>query len=367
MYEFSWFDLIPYILLVVILTLILFGAGSAKSKARNCFWVLFLFAAVRYGIGYDYYAYKKSVLHQVADYTMERYEPLSRLLIDIGYHTHYQLFFILCSILTLFPLYKACLKLSINPAFSLIIYFLFPLYYLESLSIVRNAIAYSLVLYVFVLLNQKKLTSSIILLIIAILFHKSAIIGVCIYPLFYINITKRINILLFIASFVLSNIVIGFIGDYASIIPFLTDVERYAEHARSEGGTMTYIINGLNIYNFIVWDRMCKMSKLNSKYLLFTNFGCCIWNIFLPIDSTLALRLSSFFVIYIIFLVPQYKYLYSFNSRKFVGHCSYCFFLLLFISYFLININAYLKKPDKMSNLPYQTIFYHKDYSNYVF
>lgn len=353
--------------MAVIMTAVMTGKGNPKHKAKVCFVLMFVFAAIRYGIGYDYYGYVKSVLHQVEDYSLERHEPFSRILIEIGHHTHYQVFFALGSFLTLYPLYKACIKLSINPAYSLLIYFLFPRYYLESLSIVRNAIAYSFVLYAFVMLYEKRMLWSIIMMVSAVMFHKSAAIGILIYPLYYLRTDLKLHFIIYMVSFAASNIVMKLVGDYSSIIPYLGIVENYAEYARSEGGTMTYIINGLCVFQFLIWNKLTKLNPDNGRYLALFSIGGCIWNIFLPIDSTLALRLSSFFQIFIIFLVPQYKYLFKTKNLRFVSLCSYGFFFLLFLSYFVINANAYLKQPERMSNLPYQTIFYHKDYSNYVY
>lgn len=366
-YQFSILDLLPYFFMTVFLTAIMKGRGTQKKKAFFCFLLMFVFSSIRYGIGYDYYGYMATALHQVEDYTINRFEPLSRLLVEIGYHTHYQVFFILCSFLTLYPLYKACLKLSINPAYSLIVYFLFPNFYLESFSIVRNAIAYSFALYSFVLLYNKKLFRSILMVVIACLFHKSAAIALIIYPLYFLKTGPKINLIVYVASFLISQLVMRFVGNYAEIIPLFADVEHYADAARSGGGTMTYVINALAIFNFIIWKKLEGVNPDNCKYLTLFCAGACLWNVFLSVDSTIALRLGSFFMIYIIFLVPQYKYAFENNHRRLVSTCSYCFFLFLFMSYFYINVSSYLKTPDRMSTLPYQTIFIHTDYSNYMY
>lgn len=367
MYQFSWYDLTPYMLVLAVLSLVMKGKGTVKNKARICFWLMFIFSAIRYGIGYDYYAYMKSALHQVQDYALERFEPLSRLLVDIGYHTHYQVFFIISSFLILYPVYKCCIKLSINPVYSLVIFFMFPMFYLEGLSIVRNAIAYSFILYAYLLLTQKRLILSVLFVVMSVMFHKSALIGVLIYPLYYVQLNKKIHLILFVCSFLVSNLAQRVLSDYASIIPFLSSVEGYLEFGRQEGGTMTLIVNFLTIFHFFIWDKMVKFNSDNLKKLCCFNVGACLWNIMLPIDSTLALRLSTFFLMFLIFIVPQYKYIFSVRYRKLVGLMSYSFFVVLFLSYFLINISAYLKVPERMSNLPYQTIFFHKDYSNYLY
>lgn len=366
-YQFSFFDLFPYFIMVLLLTVIMKGKGSISRKTSACFMLMFIFSAIRYGIGYDYYEYMSAALHQVEDYSIERFEPLSRLLIEIGYHTHYQVFFVLCSFLTLYPLYKACLKLSINPAYSLVVYFLFPMLYLESFSIVRNAIAYSFALYAFVLLIDKKFLRSLLMIAVAFMFHKSAAITLLIYPLYFLKLNSKINLIVYVASFFISQLVMRIVGNYADAISLLSNVEDYADVARSGGRTMTYIVNAITIFNFAIWRKLEEIDHINCKFLTLYCAGACLWNVFLPVDSTIALRLGSFFIIYIIFLAPQYMYAFGNKNRQLVSMFSYYFFLILFVSYFYINVSSYLKTPDRMSNLPYQTVFFHTDYSNYIY
>ena len=367
MYEFHIVDLAPYGIIVVILTLLLVSKTELRKKAYFCFLVLFFFSAIRYGIGYDYYAYMKMVLNNTEDYSIERIEPLSRVLLSTAYHTHYQVFFVLSSFLTIFPLYRACIKLSINPAYSLIIYFLFPVYYLESFSIIRNAVAYSIVLYSFVVLNERKYLYSVVLIVIAALFHKSALISLLFYFIFFIKPGRLLNIIFYLSSFAISAFLLEAISQYADLFFLLSDVEKYTEVGRAEGGTMNYIVNGLNIINFLLWSQLSAKDKNNSLYLCLFNIGVCLWNAFLAIDSTISLRLSSFFMIFIIFLVPQYKTIFVGKNQLFVNRMVYLFFLILFSSYFYINVSAYLDNPERMSNIPYQTVFYHTDYDNYVY
>lgn len=366
-YQFSILDMLPYFIMIVLLTVTMKRKGAIRKKALTCFLLMFVFSAIRYGIGYDYYGYMAATQHQVAEYSIERFEPLSRLLIEIGYHTHYQVFFVLCAFLTIYPLYRACLKLSINPAYSLVVYFLFPMFYLESFSIVRNAIAYSFALYSFVLLTDKKLLRSLLMIAIAIMFHKSAAIAVLIYPLYFLRLNFKINLIVYVASFFISQLVMRIVGNYADAISLLADIEHYADTARTGGGTMTYIVNAIAIFNFVIWKKLEGTNPINSKFLTLSCAGVFLWNVFLHIDSTIALRLGTFFLIYIIFLVPQYKCVFKIRYRKLASVCIYCFFLVLFMSSFYLCISSYLKNHERMGNLPYQTVFFHTDYSNYIY
>lgn len=367
MYEFSIIDIFPYLLVFILLSFFLVIDGGKEKKAFFCFLTMFVFSAIRYGIGYDYYAYMKMSLQLVEDYTIDRIEPLSKFLLIVASYTHYQVFFVLGAFLTLYPVYRACLKLSVNPAYSLFLYFLFPVFYLESFSIVRNAIAYSFVLYSFLLLCEKKRFFSLLFIITAALFHKSALIGLFIYVLYFIKNYRILHIILYLSSFVISALLLRTISQYSDAIVLLADVEKYSEVGRSEGGSMKLIVNAINIVNFILWGFLSKLNNKNALYLGFFNVGVCLWNAFIGIDSTISLRLSSFFMIFIIFIAPQYKESIPQSYKLLVGRITFLFFVALFASYFAINVRAYLENPERMSNIPYQTIFYHTDYDNYVY
>ena len=367
MYEFSIVDIFPYLFMLLLLHCFMIMEGDNVKKASLCLWSMFLFSAVRYGIGYDYYGYLRAVLHEADSFEIERYEPLSRVLIEIGYYTHYQMFYALAALLTLYPVYRVCVDLSFFPAFALVIFFLFPNYYLESLSIIRNCIAYSFVFYAYYQLVKNNKLASAFFIILACLFHKSALVGILIYPIFYFRQSLKIHFIAFVASFFISLAVMTLIGQYSALIPILANIEHYADAGASGGGSMTIIVNFIAVINFLLWKRLVKLDSANTNYLAFFNLGTILWNVFIGVDSTIALRLSSFFQIFIILLVPQYCYAVDDRYSKWVHRGAYSFFLLLFVSYFVINIRSYLSDPDRMSNIPYQTVFYHKDYSNYLY
>lgn len=367
MYEFSVIDLFPYFLVVVLLYCFMTMEGSETKKASLCLWTMFLFAAIRYGIGYDYYSYLHAVLHEVDELDINRFEPLSRVLIEIGYYTHPQMFFAIAALLVLYPVYSVSVNLSVYPAFALVIYFLFPNYYLESFSIVRNCIAYSMVFYAYYQLYNNNKILSVVFIVIAFLFHKSALIGVLIYPIYYFRQSFKVHVIAYTISFFISVVVMTLIEIYADAIPVLASVVHYADEGRSGGGSMTIIINFITIVNFLLWKRLEEVDSRNAIYLAFFNIGTMFWNVFIGVDSTIALRMASFFQIFIILLVPQYCYAVNERYSTWVNRGAYSFFLLLFATYFFINVSSYLKEPDRMSNLPYQTIFWYKDYTNYVY
>ena len=366
-YVFEIWDLFPFIFVLFLILGIYSSKSRLSNKALYIFWILFAFAAIRYGIGYDYYSYVKLINHDTTDYSLERFEPLSAVLREIAHNTHYQVFFILGSFLSLYPVYKSCKLLSVNASLSLILYYLHPLLYLNSLCIVRNAIAFSLVLYaISLLLNEKKLLS-LLIIIVALNFHRSAYVGFLIFIVYYLNSSKKFYLLFYIFSFCMSVVVYKALSSYSGEIGLLITAERYAERESEGGRTMTFLVNGLCLVNFLFWNKIANINKNNPFFLALYVMGTCIWNILLPINGTMASRLSVYFTQSIIFIAVNYKYVLGRKNELLLGRITIYFFLLLFSSYFFINIEGYLKDSVRMSNIPYQTIFYNQDYSNYIY
>lgn len=363
-YYFSIFDILPYFVLLFFLLTVYGGNLRRPLKARYCFWAIFILAAIRYGVAYDYFSYRSTLLGEGGELSLDRYEPFSRILAEIGCNTHYQFFFAIGSFLTIYPIYKVCLKYSLDPSLSLIIYYLHPSFYLDGLGIVRNAIAFSFVLYAFVVLEDNNKMKSFLLLICAVLFHKSAFIGLFIYFIKYFPRSQKFYIFFYALSFFISGLIASVIGEYASQLMLVSDAQRYIEGGadRSGGGTMTIIVNGICIINLIVWNKF--QGEDNRIKYFFSSYciGACLWNIFLPVDVVLAGRLSVYFTLPLILIAPYY--IFVVKNKKTGKKLVFSFFVLLFVSHFYINIKSYLEHPSKMSTIPYQTIFWHTDYRN---
>lgn len=334
---------------------------SLKNKKTNAFKVLFwgalIFAAIRYGIGYDYYAYNSVVEGREADYALERWEPLSQYLARFSiYVGSSQSFFVLTSILSLMPIYFITKRLSITPVFSLGIYLLFPMFFLEAIGVIRNGIAYSISLMILYFLFMGKKVYAILFYIIAIGFHMSSIITLLLFPFFYFCHNKNINRLFYIASLVCSGLIIPIITTYFSSgelgLLFLNKLDN-----ESNGGAlMTILVNLIGVINLLNWDKISLFSKSNAIYVTYINIGVCLWNLFLPISQTTALRFSTFFLLYIVLLLPTFPIVFSYKvSRKMIMF----FLLMLFASSFFLPLKSRFVDNEKghMANIPYQVFF----------
>jgi len=365
-YDFSLFDIFPYYLVLAFMLVVYCGKLSKEIKARYCMGAMFILAAVRYGVAYDYYSYKDIILGNVDQLSVDRLEPLSRLLVEIGRNTHYQFFFAIGSFLTIFPIYKVCERYSLDPSLSLIVYYLHPSFFLDGMGIVRNAIAFSFVFYAFVLLLDNKTKKSILLLICAVLFHKSAVIGFLIFAIKYFNQSRKLYLLIYVASFLISALIAKIISIYADQIILISDVQRYIEGGadRSGGGVMTIIVNGICIFNFLIWNRLKKTTAQYKAYLCSYCLGACLWNVFLPADYIIAGRFFSFYALPLVLIIPLYIHSTKPKHIALVKRGIVSFFILFFTSHFYLSIRAYIDHPSRMSTVPYQTIFWYTDYRN---
>lgn len=365
-YVFSLFGVLPYYILLAYVLMVYIGNLEKISQAKLCFWALFIFAAIRYGVAYDYMAYKSIILGDSREEELIRFEPFSRILAEIANLTHYQVFFVVGSLLTIYPLYKICIKYSLDPALSLIIYFLYPAFYLDGLGIVRNAIAFSIELYALITLMEGKMKKTVLLLICATLFHKSAALGILILPVLYLCKSRKVYFLMYLLSFFISVLITTLIGAYADKIILLSNAQHYIDTAsdRSGGGLMTFIVNGICILNFVFWNKLKETHAMERVFLCSYTVGACLWNIFLPVDIVLASRFCTFFTLSLILIIPAYMLIFEDKYQGITKRIIFSFFILLFTSHFYINVSSYLEHPDKMSTVPYQTVFWYTDYNN---
>ena len=143
LYKFSFFDILPYFYLLFFLIYFTYKE-NVKGRLQAMFWLLFIFSSLRYGIGYDYFNYCEIIKKG------DNFEPLSHILANIARKSHcIQIFFIINSFLAIYPIYYVAKRKSEDACFTLLMYYLWPILFLESLSIVRNASAYSFIFLTF--------------------------------------------------------------------------------------------------------------------------------------------------------------------------------------------------------------------------
>lgn len=233
-------------------------------------------------------------------------------------------------------------------------YFLF---YNTSLNMVRQSIAMAILFMAFSYLRNRKIITYFILMIIATLFHRTAIIGIIIFLLymsFYRNSrTVRLGNNLSLNTKTIKLIFIGiisftivFIPSIFQIVLKLLGISQYAEGYITN--TIHFSLNGSLVCLAIIlivilcWDAV-NNDKL--KYLYMGLLICDLATVQLTTASTYASRISLYFMMFYVYIVPTFLCRITDRKRK----LALVIYILLLCLYWYYTI-VYLKYND---TIPY--------------
>ena len=348
----DYLDTIPYLLLLGLLMINM----KINSKASNnlCFFLIFIFSAIRYVVGYDYMMYL-DILRYEPDY--DRFEFLEYLLQRFAAQTYIPIFFIVNSFITVYFAKWAIEKLSVNVSISLLAFFCLPLLYTHSLSIIRFWSGVSVLFYATTFLYEKKWLHFAIFYIISYFLHGSMVVGILFIPLVLFEISRIANIILLIFSFVGGEFVLNrLLGSSLADYGILGERLNYYANIGDTESAMTkipYLYLAIDILFLFLWTRnKNKSSAVLHKYITIFNIGVCILFLF-SFDNTLNSRLCRPFLIYITLVIPLIlKHLRGETKRM-----STLAFTLAASALFLYTITIYNDTLGKSEYLPYRIIF----------
>lgn len=247
---------------------ILFGIASVLIPS--------FFAGIRYGIGTDYFvtyspffdSLKKGITYN--DATRITLEPgyvlINKLVIIMGGSFQWVLF--IASLITIIFIRQAVLyyqdKLDVGLA--MLIFML--LYYQPSLNIVRQMMAVAITLYSYRYIYEKRPFKFIFFVVLASLFHISALIVLSFYTLFYIFTNKKyrwVELLIYILAFYL-------VFNFQSLQPLLSSVGipiRYMEYLRKVSNFTISVGLLLRIVPYIISLGMLWKYVKKSRIVIF--------------------------------------------------------------------------------------------------
>lgn len=313
---------------------------------------LLCFSAFRYDVGYDYLNYYDAV--QVAQvFNMEFFQSI---IIETSYKLRFpQLFFIVNSFITVSCIYWGLKRKSPNLSISLFAFLCVPLMFLHSMSIVRFWTALSVVFVASTYLLDKKYLHFIILNTLAIGFHNAAIFGYLFLPLIFIRIGKVANLLLLIASVFISAILQSYLSGITNVSNIFA--QSFLDYANADEAVdgfsrLPYVFLLFDLYLIFGTERIQKQRPEVKRYILIYNMGCCVMFL-LSFQPTLSSRLSRFFLIYSILIIPyiiECKTKLGLRGKKLV-----LFVVCAFFYFFMLTIFNYSLKRHEY--LPYQLFF----------
>ncbi len=325
--------------------------------------VIFLFSGLRFNIGWDFENYY-DLLKYPYGHNFMRIEYLPRKLISFSHDLQFlQLFFIVTSFFVMYFVYKGVILRSILPKLSILAFVCLPLFFFQSLTIIRQILAVSIVFYgTLYFLQEKKYIYFFSLIIFSSLIHISSIFALLFIPIFKLKLSRKLQSLLLLGSFITSPIITYFLLNLP-ILPFgLSGLIAFytSKNDFSGFGLIIYLMIGLAFINIFFYKKLLQINDHNEFYVKLFTTGIIIYNSLLPFGIGGA-RLSIYFLIYIILVVPSYVYLLKGERIQTVLKDFILLTLcLVFFTNIYISTSAYTRGlTSKDPLLPYR--FYFQD------
>lgn len=328
---------------------------NRKSSLLWLFFLLFIFSAIRYKIGYDYVGYL-DVIHDNHDpdyfSRFEELEPFSKFLIVISTRYYEYLFFIISSFITVYAFWYGIKMESTKPKISLLLYACLPFFMVLNFTIVRNGLAYALVFLALTTFRESKY-KQLILIFIAYMFHQSAALALIILlPWSKINRVKYLWIMFISAFFVLN--IVHILMTYLPALYIFQRFDYYmSDNVEHPGGTfMLYLVYGINILFLIKYETLVKLNAKYKYYIPLICLGASIYAVF-EIYYDVALRFCVYFYSILLIALPDLFKIYK------IKNLAICFGCICLFVFYIINMHA--ATVDKRTNIspvyPYRTIF----------
>lgn len=316
---------------------VIFGDKVPVKYIYILFILLVSISGFRYYVGVDYEAYKLMYDNTFSSY-LTMIEPAWMLIRNCLYFINGSstLWFLTTSIFFIVGFHLGFIKMS--PSVVLSYMFLVSTFlYVESFNAIRQYVAMSILFACTSFCLDRKYYKYFICVILAMMFHNSAIIG---FVFVLVNRKFPISVLLssliisfFVGESFLVNNIDAFLGYTKAIISFVLDTKRSYDydlgtHDVGVSSGLFKIIYNLAALIIVFWYR-----KIGQQYKLFANLfilGACLYDIFYSFQE--YMRLHVFFFMFGTIVFPV---LVNLINNKIIRKCIVFFIMLLFFSFVL--------------------------------
>lgn len=265
----------------------------------------------------------------------------------IGLSDRAYLFVISILINSLF--FRFIYKESPNPIFSIWLYICLEFFTL-SFTAFRQMLAIGLVLNAYLYIKNKNLIKYIILSVVAISVHKSAIFFVFLYLVYNHEFVLEYPVLNKFISFIKKNkyliygfVILGFYMLAPQLISSLAKIfyPNYSLDASSSRMTLFFVMIGLLLFSIFIEYRY-EINEKNYQYLqLLLFFAICVQSLtsHIQLVGRLSLYFYSFIIIYIPIMISKIK------EKKINILFTVAFYGLTFIQYYFFSMDMYNLVP----------------------
>lgn len=336
---------------LIILMLALYKYTRNKVFFIAIFILLFFVGAFRFDVGKDYSTYYKVITNYSTRYALEyeRFELLNKPIILIARLINFpQFYFIAMYAITMFFYYFSIDRESKDKSLSLLLFISFPVLYIYAFSAIRQYVALAIVMFSMRYIFEEKKLKFIISIIVATLFHKSAILCLPMYLLRKINISKTIMFISMIIVPLLSEVIKELILNYYRISYFYKD-------DAGQGRKIFMFIALILIISILFKSKLMKIDHRSNFYINSLFVGYLIISLLLA-NSDMGIRLGTYYIQFLIFLIPLFT---SVLESKMKMLTSYMLFIICILMFFM-TINSKNIDPHKTQIIPYR-IFINKD------
>lgn len=337
-----------FIFIIIFLFLLLGKSKQVKGFDFNflAYLLIFLLSAIRFDVGWDYEKYHRLIEKNIKFYDsqFERFEFFNRVLINISQYLDFtQLYFIITSFIIIFSFYKVFKKYSTDFTISTLLFLSLPIFFFNSLSIIRQFVAVSIIFYGFTFIRNRNFYKFLFTVFVASMFHKSAVIGIVLYFLYNRKGHAYFFLVIYIFGFFSSELI------YWLVENLLPQYLKYLDKSIGEGGDKVLLL--FQIIGFFILFLINKLklnTKDNSFYFLAFYIGLFIWSSLAKYGHA-GFRGSLYFTVFLLLLLPNI--LVEIKQRRFVKQLTYIVCLIFFsLTLMLGKLN-----PKKDPNIPYRT------------
>lgn len=275
----------------------------SKLFAFLSFVPLTFIMAVRYNVGTDYPSY--SIIYtQNLTLQEEGFNQLNKLLHKITYNP--QILFIVTSVIICAGYFIAIYRESLVPEYSILLFVIVKDYFI-SMNVVRQYIAIAIIFFAVPYIKRKEFIKVVIILFIAIQFHRSALIVAAVVILYNFEIKPLaglgIMISVFLVSPLIRNIVYSFLSKFGLYSNYFLSSSVFSNMDQVFNWQYTIVTLGPFLILCYEYKRVIKNSNLK---LLYT--ATLVSLILMSLSSafpTLITRLVWYMNVFVVLYLPE--------------------------------------------------------------
>lgn len=317
-----------YFVLVAVVILIYLVPIKKSTKVIIISLVLIVFSGFREGVGTDFNMYKNIFynIDNLDGYYLGEIETGYILLNKFIYsmYSDHRLLFIITSTVIIGLICISIMRYSKNYLLSILLFICLG-YLHSSFNGVRQYIALAIFIYSIRFIINKKVKSYLIFILVASLFHKTILITLPLYFINKIKFNKKVFILSIIPIMLIGVFYEPIMNNFSMISPFYYEKymkTMYLSQNTGIGGRSSYIYIASYICVYIL--SIFRYEKIVYKYkdciIFIILCGISIPFMILGLKNQLFFRLSLYFSVNFIFLIPMLLDSFSKNIRLIIYH-----------------------------------------------